>query len=206
MIENLKPAYNTLLMPIAKLLAKQHIHPNGITFAGLVISILAALFAARGDWLAAALLIVAGSCMDGLDGLVARYADKNTSSGAILDSTSDRLTEIVWLFGILFFYVHHPVYSKWGMYLSFIAITGSLMVSYVRARCEGVNIPCKIGLLQRPERVIILIGCFLAGPVIMIWGLLFLSVLAYATMVQRLIIAYTVCKNIKQYNLSMRND
>jgi len=194
MIENLKPVYDSMLLPVAKLLARLHINPNGITFLGLLISAVAALCAAQGNWFAASLFIVAGSCMDGLDGVLARYARKKTSFGAIFDSTSDRLTEIFWLFGILFFYVHHPEYSKWGMYLSFIAITGSLMVSYVRARCEGVNIPCKIGVLQRPERIIILIGCFLAGPIIMVWGLLFLSVFTYATMVQRLFIAFTICR------------
>jgi CDP-diacylglycerol---glycerol-3-phosphate 3-phosphatidyltransferase len=198
MLEILKPLYNALLLPFARLLSRLHIQPNTITILGLLISVLAAYYAAHGRWFPAAVCIGAGSCMDGLDGVLARYAGNKTSFGAIFDSTSDRLTEIFWLFGILFFYVNHPAFGNWGIYLSFIAIAGSLMVSYVRARCEGVNIPCKTGMLQRPERIVILIGCFLAGPGIMVWGLGVLSAFAAVTVGQRMVVAYTACKKNDQ--------
>jgi CDP-diacylglycerol--glycerol-3-phosphate 3-phosphatidyltransferase len=198
MLEILKPLYNAILLPFAKFLAKLHIKPNTITCIGLLISALAAYYAAKGSWIVAALVIGIGSCMDGLDGVLARYADKKTSFGAIFDSTADRLTEIFWLFGILFFYAHHPAFGTWGIYLSFVAISSSLMVSYVRARCEGVNIPCKTGMLQRPERIVVLVVCFFAGPKIMILGLGLLSVLATITVIQRMVVAYTACKKIDE--------
>jgi phosphatidylglycerophosphate synthase len=190
MIENLKPFYSAVLDPVARLFARINLHPHAITFFGVALSFAAGYFCATGKWYTAALLVFAGSCMDGLDGLVARQAGKTTAFGAVLDSCCDRITETAWLFGILYFYLHRPVYCGAGIYLAFLAMAGSLMVSYVRARCEGANIICKQGILQRPERIVVFIACLLAGPVIMIWGLGILSLLAYGTVIQRLIIAY----------------
>jgi phosphatidylglycerophosphate synthase len=194
MVEVLKPFYNAVLMPAAKIFAKANIHPNIITLTGLCISGVAGWFAATGKWGLTGVFIVLGSCMDGLDGLVARRYDKKSAFGAIFDSTADRLTEIFWLMGICIFFVNHPVWGNIALYLTFTAITGSLMVSYVRARCEGANIPCSSGILQRPERIIVIGLGFLGGPKIMVWGLAILSVLAYATVIQRIRIAYSSSK------------
>jgi CDP-diacylglycerol--glycerol-3-phosphate 3-phosphatidyltransferase len=190
MLEKLKPFYNSVLNPVAKLFARINLHPHAITVSGVALSLAAGYCCATGKWYTAALLVFAGSCMDGLDGLVARQAGKTTAFGAVLDSCCDRISETAWFFGILFYYLHRPLYCGAGIYLAFLAMAGSLMVSYVRARCEGANIICKQGILQRPERIVVLIACLLAGPVIMIWGLGFLSLLAYGTVIQRLIIAY----------------
>jgi phosphatidylglycerophosphate synthase len=194
MIEVLKPFYNAVLMPAARLFARTKVHPNAITLLGLCISGAAGWFAATGKWRLAAVFIIVGSCMDGLDGLVARLYDQKTAFGAIFDSTADRLTEIFWLMGLCIFFVWHPVWGDMALYLTFTAITGSLMVSYVRARCEGANVPCTTGILQRPERVIVLGCCFFGGPKIMPWGLALISFLAYATVVQRIFIAYALSK------------
>jgi CDP-diacylglycerol--glycerol-3-phosphate 3-phosphatidyltransferase len=192
MLEVLKPLYNAALMPIAGVLAKLKIHPNVITTIGLAISCIVGWFAALGKWKPAALFILAGACMDGLDGLVARTYNKKSAFGAIFDSAADRLSEIFWLMGILFFFVSRMSWGVAPIYFCFAAITGALTVSYVRARCEGENIPCTKGILQRPERTIILIGCFIGGPRIMIGGLAVIAVLAYVTVIQRLIIAYSI--------------
>lgn len=195
MLENLKPFYNAVLNPVARLCTRINLHPHAITIFGVALSIAAGYFCATGGWYAAALLVFAGSCLDGLDGLVARQTGKTTAFGAVLDSCCDRITETAWFFGILYFYLHRPAYGNAGIFLAFLAMAGSLMVSYVRARCEGAGIACRAGMLQRPERIVVLIACLLAGPVIMIWGLGFLSLLAYTTMVQRLIIAHRAEKN-----------
>ena len=191
MIESLKPLYNAALYPFAKLFAKTPLHPDVISFVGVPLSCVACYYAARGQWIAAALFIVVGSCMDGLDGLLARTAGKETTFGAIFDSVCDRFTEFTWTFGILIFYMHNPSYRGWGVYSTFCAMTGSIMVSYVRARCEAAGIPCSRGLLQRPERIIMLIICFLCGPRIMIGGLLLISALAYITVIERVCIAFS---------------
>ncbi|HUI93212.1 MAG TPA: CDP-alcohol phosphatidyltransferase family protein [Chitinivibrionales bacterium] len=171
------------------------IHPNLITAFGVLLSLIAGYFCATGKWYLAALIVFVGSCMDGLDGLVARQAGKTTAFGAVFDSACDRITETAWFFGILYFYLQRPVFGREGVWLSFLAMAGSLMVSYVRARCEAAAIACKQGLLQRPERIIVLIACLLAGPRIMAWGLGLLALLSYATVVQRLVIARRADKN-----------
>jgi CDP-diacylglycerol--glycerol-3-phosphate 3-phosphatidyltransferase len=195
MIEGLKPLYNASLLPFAKLFAKTNVPPNAVSFAGVLMSCPACYYAARGNWTVAAVLVAIGSCMDGLDGLLARTAGKITAFGAIFDSICDRFTEFAWSLGILIFYVRHPAYRDLGVYFSFLALSGSIMVSYMRARCEAAGIPCSRGLLQRPERIIMLIIFLLCGPKIMIGGLLLISVLAYITVVQRICIAYSARTN-----------
>jgi CDP-diacylglycerol--glycerol-3-phosphate 3-phosphatidyltransferase len=196
MIEFLRPLYARFLKPFTKLCIALHIHPNMITASGMILSAMAAWFIAQGEWLLSALLIGVGACMDGIDGLLAQLTEKKTRFGAIFDSSSDRITEILWFGGLLFFYCTGMPIDRMGIYFTFIAMSGSMMVSYVRARCEGVNIHCKEGFFQRPERIVVLIVCLLAGPNIMTWGLLALSCAAYATVVQRLTIAYKACKKV----------
>jgi CDP-diacylglycerol---glycerol-3-phosphate 3-phosphatidyltransferase len=195
MIESLKPFYARILTPAAKCCAALKLHPNTLTAMGIIVSAVAAWFIAKGSWLVAALCIVAGACLDGLDGLLARLTEKKTRFGAIFDSSSDRITEILWFMGLLIFYCTRQPIDRWPIYFTFLALSGAMMVSYVRARCEGVNVPCKEGLLQRPERILILIACLLAGRKIMTWGLLALACAAFATVVQRLIIANKACAN-----------
>jgi phosphatidylglycerophosphate synthase len=152
MIEKLKPFYNSILSPFAAALVKINIHPNVVTVAGVVVSLVACYFAACGKWAAAAVAVGAGACLDGLDGVLARQSDKKTASGAVLDSTCDRVTEMAWFFGILVFYLKHPVWGDAGIFFSFCALCGSILVSYIRARAEGETLSCSVGILQRPER------------------------------------------------------
>jgi CDP-diacylglycerol---glycerol-3-phosphate 3-phosphatidyltransferase len=195
MIEGLKPLYNAALYPVAKLFVRTGIHPNAVTFLGVPCSCVSCIFASRGQWIIAGSIIAFGSCLDGLDGLIARIAGKKSAFGAVLDSTCDRITELVWMLGIIIYYMNNPLYHGLGVYLAFLALSGSIMVSYVRARCEGEGISCTRGILQRPERIILLIVCFLAGPKAMIGGLLLISILSYITFIERLVIAFSTEKN-----------
>jgi CDP-diacylglycerol--glycerol-3-phosphate 3-phosphatidyltransferase len=190
MIEGLKPFYNSALRPIAVLCSKANLHPHAISIAGIVISFVAAYFCALGPWLYAAVLVSCAGCFDGLDGLVARQTGKQTRFGAVLDSTGDRVTEAAWLFGLIVFYALHQKNGYAGIYLAFLAQAGSQMVSYVRARCEGVGIACSAGILQRSERIIVIIVCLLLGPSVMKWGLGFIAGLGFLTAAQRLWLAY----------------
>jgi CDP-diacylglycerol--glycerol-3-phosphate 3-phosphatidyltransferase len=192
MMEGLKPAYNRLLLPIARLFIRLRIRPNHLTMAGLLLFCAAGWFVFRGRWMGAAAFVVAGSACDGLDGLCARLANTKTAFGAILDSTFDRLTEIVLLLGLLGFYlVRSPIRLHGpGIVLCYTAVTLSLMVSYVRARCEGMGVACPGGVLQRPERLIALGLGLLAGPVVMVWILGGLSALAGFTVGQRCLQAF----------------
>jgi phosphatidylglycerophosphate synthase len=199
MIEGLKPFYNSVLRPVANIFAGAGVTPNAITIAGVAVSAAAAYFCAVGQWPLAALLVFCGSCMDGLDGLVARQTGKQTRFGAVLDSAGDRVTEAAWFFGILLYYIGHPLYCGAGILCAFLACTGSQMVSYVRARCEGEGIPCKGGILQRPERIVVIIACLLSGPAIMVWGLAIIAVLGFVTAIQRLAVAGRADSNRPQH-------
>jgi CDP-diacylglycerol---glycerol-3-phosphate 3-phosphatidyltransferase len=205
MIEGFKPRFNDFLRPMAAPLARVGIHPNHLTIAGVLFFIGGAVLAQKGAWKLSLLLVLIGGLLDGLDGVLARETNRKSAFGAILDSSCDRLTEIFLLFGVLGFFLSTPIISfsktslslrerAWGIIFCYAAVTMSLMVSYVKARCEGEDIICKRGILQRPERIILLcIGLFL-GPRTMLWILGAVSILGTITVVQRFYEAYTGAK------------
>jgi len=129
--------------------------PDQLTVAGLLINILAGFFFATRPLVGAFIMLCGGLC-DVLDGLVARHTQQITKAGAFFDSVLDRYAEIFVLAGCLAYLVrsgHHLMISALGV---FFAISGSLMVSYTRARGEGLGFQYHSGLFQRTERVIIL--------------------------------------------------
>jgi len=153
--------------PLVKLLVKIGLTPNMITTIGLMLNIgvayifiLGAEEGNRGDlryvgW-AGALVLFAG-LFDMLDGQVARLGKMSSTFGALYDSVLDRYSELIMFLGICWYLVAHHYFLS--SFFAFIALIGSMMVSYVRARAEGLGIECKGGLMQRPERVVT-IGLF----------------------------------------------
>lgn len=153
--------------PFVKVLIKLGLTPNAVTTIGFILNIgVAAIFIIggeegnRGDlsyvgW-AGGLILFAG-LFDMLDGQVARLGNMKSTFGALYDSVLDRYSELVMFFGICYYLVAHHYFLS--SIFAFIALIGSMMVSYVRARAEGLGIECKGGLMQRPERVIT-IGLF----------------------------------------------
>jgi CDP-diacylglycerol---glycerol-3-phosphate 3-phosphatidyltransferase len=205
MLEGLKPYYNRLFIPLVKPLVKIGVHPNHCTLAGVALFGIAAWLTKTNEWKAALFLVIAGSLLDGLDGVLAREAAKQSVFGGILDSVCDRITEILLLLGVLGFLLSTPLISfskdalsinerAWGVILCYTAITMSLMVSYVKARCEGANIACGRGFLQRPERIILFCAGLCFGPHVMLWVLGAVSALGLYTVVERLTIAYRKTK------------
>jgi CDP-diacylglycerol---glycerol-3-phosphate 3-phosphatidyltransferase len=193
MLEGLKPWFNSILRPLARGLIATGLKPNQVTLAGLFLFGVAGWLCLQGSWRSALVVVIAGSLMDGLDGLLARESGRKTTFGAILDSSCDRLTEMFLLFGILVHYYRHGDGAT-GVFLSYAALAGSVMVSYVKARCEGVGVPCAGGILQRPERLILLSAGLLAGPSVMMWILGLIAAFSSFTVVQRLIIAAKYCR------------
>lgn len=189
MIEFLKPAYNAALNPIAKICIRLGLSPNAITLFGVALSCVSAYFVASGSWIIASVIISISACMDGLDGLVARQTAKTSAFGAVLDSCCDRVTEFAWFLGICIYFLHSSHFSPMAVICCFCAMASSFMVSYIRARCEGMHIQCSRGLLQRPERIIIIVFCLLCGPIVMTIGLVLLSALGLVTSCQRVAIA-----------------
>ena len=167
--------------PPARALLALHIHPNAITATGFAVAIAAAYLLADGRMLAGGIVMLAGAAMDMFDGAVARLGGKASTFGAMLDSVLDRLGEIVVLFGLLVFYVRAA--DDTGAYLAFGALAASLMVSYLRVRSEGLGVAGDVGLMGRPERIVVLgAGLLLGYPA---WALGIITALASLTVVQR---------------------
>lgn len=175
-------------------LARMGITPNTLTIIGLLLSGITALVIAQGHMVAGGSLILFAGIFDMFDGAMARVQDATTSFGAFLDSTFDRYSESIILFGLLCYALQHPgqhdqlwpmsAEQSWMIIFIFLAVVGSLMVSYTKARAEGLGIECKTGLLARPERVVILAIGLLSHTGI--WALALLAVLTQVTAVERM--------------------
>jgi len=161
----IKARVRELLSPAARLAADLGISPTAITVAGLLLSAAAGLSLATGHFLRAAVLLVLAGLCDVIDGAAARAGNRASASGAFLDSTIDRYSEIVVLVGALHYYlVRSPGGPETGTSMGIaLALAGSLMVSYARARAEAVGESCEVGVAERPERMIILIVGALLG-------------------------------------------
>src|SRR5437660_1060005 len=158
---------------IVRPLAGLGVTPNTLTVLGLILSILTAVIVAQGLFLAGGLLVLFAGIFDMFDGAMARARNAATTFGAFFDSTLDRYSEGIILLGLLLYAIQHPGLhdllwpagneQSWLIAFIFIAVVGSLMVSYTKARAEGLGLECKTGLLARPERVIILAIGLLSG-------------------------------------------
>lgn len=177
------------LEPLAALLLRMGLTPNALTMTGLILSVGAGLAIVRGRLIGAGLLLLAGGLCDILDGSMARRGSRATVRGAFLDSTLDRISEIAVFFGLLLFFQGRLAFQAW----TFLALTGSLMTSYARARAEGLNLSAKVGLLERPERVVMLILALLLnswtplGRGTLEWVVILLAILTWFTTLQRLV-------------------
>ena len=148
-------------LPIAGLMNRVGLTPNLVTLIGLLIAAGGAGLAAAGEWWMAGAVALFGGAFDMFDGALARMTNRASKFGALLDSVVDRVSEAVILFGILAYYLTadnnggggDAALADIGAALTYVAIIGSLMVSYMRARAEGLGIDCKVGVMTRPERV-----------------------------------------------------
>jgi len=157
---------------IARWLDRAGFVPNALTVVGFLLMIPIGVVLALGHFRVGAVLIVLAGAFDGLDGALARLTNRVTSFGAFLDSTLDRYAEGVLYLGLLLFYLRSG--DSLAATLVYLTIFGSLLVSYTRARAEGIGVECKVGLFTRFERVAVLIIGLLSG-----WMLLALGVLAF---------------------------
>ena len=159
--------------PVARFLARLGVSPNVITLAGLVGACGSAYLLGVGSLALGGVVLLAAGVLDLFDGAVARLTGRASKFGALLDSTADRVSEAVVLLGLLVFYLNEP--STLGAVLAFAAMVGSMMVSYVRARAEGLGVHWTGGVMTRPERVAVLGAAAIVGQW---WGLAVLAALA----------------------------
>ena len=169
--------------PLVPFLSRIGLTPDLITWIGLGINIIAAAIVATNRLLIGGILVLLSGLFDILDGALARFTNKSTLFGALLDSTFDRLSEAIILFGILILYVNgeHVV----EILLIFGVMIGSFLISYIRARAEGLGLECKTGLFTRAERVIILALGLMLNQIFIV--LIILAVFTFITVIQRLV-------------------
>jgi CDP-diacylglycerol---glycerol-3-phosphate 3-phosphatidyltransferase len=138
--------------------ARSRINPNVLTFIGLLINIGCGVLYGYGMFFRAGLLMILANIFDMLDGQVARLRGRVTRFGAFFDSVIDRYSDIIVYVGIMVFYARDTAaHSTLLVALTGLALVGSVMISYSRARAESLDIACKVGFLERPERVVLLI-------------------------------------------------
>jgi CDP-diacylglycerol--glycerol-3-phosphate 3-phosphatidyltransferase len=176
----------TTFSPVARLLGRWNVSPNTITICGAILSICAGVLLALGYWGAAIAVMVVSGLLDGLDGLLARQAHQSSRFGAFLDSVLDRWSDSALFIGLLAWY------TRAGMplpaILAGIALATSLLVSYTRARAEGVNAQCSRGLFTRLERFIVLIAGLVLNQMTLALGVI--AALSAFTAIQRIVYTY----------------
>lgn len=168
---------------LARLLGRTGITPNTLTVVGLVLNLVVAGVLATGNLALGGLLLLAAGVFDMLDGALAKATNQTTRFGAFLDSTLDRYSEIAVFFGLLLHAQATGLLLETA--LIYAAAAGSLLVSYARARAEALGFDCEVGLLARPERILVLAaGLVLGYPAIALWVL---AVMTNVTAVQRIV-------------------
>jgi len=179
-VKILKARSRTLAVAPALALGRLGLSPNALTVLGSLLTASVGLLVAHGWFLAAGLCLWLFSATDTLDGALARATGRVSRFGAFLDSVCDRVAEAAVFFGLIWWYQAQA--DALGVALAYVAIIGSLLVSYARARAEGIGLQAAdVGWFQRPERIIALGLGLLAAPVVPAALLLVLAILALFT-------------------------
>ncbi len=176
-----------ILDPVVNALVAFHVSPLLVSLFGLAFAVWGGIVAARGSLRAAGIfLLLAGLC-DVLDGDVARRLGKSSRFGAFIDSMLDRVSEFVLFGGVLLYVVRRP--SGFDVYepvVILLALMGSVMTSYARARAEGVGIDCKVGVMERPERIALMAIGLIAGYRFLMAIMILLAATSLYTVFQRI--------------------
>jgi CDP-diacylglycerol--glycerol-3-phosphate 3-phosphatidyltransferase len=183
--------------PAIWLLKKTPLTPNALTWMGLLIAIGAGVLTGTAHLFAAGWVVAFSGVFDLLDGALARATNRTTRFGAVLDSTLDRVAEAFVSLGLLIYYLNQN--SLIGLIIVGVGMIGGQVVSYIRARAEGMGLKCEVGVFTRPERVVILsLGLLLAvfNPLLLI-ALGLIALLSWITAGQRLFRVWTLTKNNK---------
>jgi CDP-diacylglycerol--glycerol-3-phosphate 3-phosphatidyltransferase len=191
---------NKIIRLIVQGLALSKINPNVLTFLGLVINAVAAVFLAMGSFRKAGLIIIFAGLFDMVDGRVARFTNQVTRFGAFFDSVLDRYSDLALLVGLLVYYgtINRPFY----VVLTAIVMTASVMISYARSRAENIIPTCKVGFLERPERVVLLIiGALFDRMAPVLW---IIAILGNITVIHRMIFTYQEAKRLEDAQLRTR--
>jgi CDP-diacylglycerol--glycerol-3-phosphate 3-phosphatidyltransferase len=185
---------NVIIQAIVRMLALSKIHPNVLTFIGLVINIWAAYLLSAGKFQAAAAVIVGAGIFDMVDGRVARETNQVTRFGGFFDSVLDRYSDLCLLLGLLVYYA--SINRNFYVVLTGVVMMASVMISYTRARAENEIPTCKTGFMERPERIVlIIIGALFDRMAPVLW---IIAVLGNWTVVSRMMFTYSEAKRLEE--------
>jgi CDP-diacylglycerol---glycerol-3-phosphate 3-phosphatidyltransferase len=202
-LESLRGRVYRIIDPLIDVLVRHRAHPNLLTTLGFIATLTAGLSFHQHNVRLAGFLILVGGFFDILDGHVARVSGLGSKFGAFYDSTLDRISEIVVFMGILSLYnSYRQELGDVGMiYLVMLAMAGSLMISYTRARAEALGLDCRVGLMPRAERVVLIGASSLFFG--MAWNgivlkavIVILAVLTNLTAIQRIIWVYRHARGV----------
>jgi CDP-diacylglycerol--glycerol-3-phosphate 3-phosphatidyltransferase len=186
-----------ILDHIVRALALSRINPNLLTFLGLVINIVAAWEFARGRFLAAGLVVIGAGVFDLVDGPVARASNRVTRFGGFFDSVVDRYSDLALFMGLLVYYAR--IDRFFYIVLTAIVMTGVVMISYTRARAENTIPSCKVGFLERPERIVlVIIGALTDRMAPVLWVI---AVLSNVTVVYRMVYTWEQSRALERAQL-----
>ena len=206
MPEWFKRGFVRLLNPVVGTLVRRRIHPNIISTVGFLVSVAGAAIIFARSLFVGIVVVLLGGMMDILDGRVARETGLASKFGSFYDSTLDRVSEIVVYFSLYAYF--RPLESFWWVgYIVIAAMVGSLMVSYTRAKAEALGVDCKVGLMQRAERVVLLGAGGMLVPLVGAWrpewqyapllgALAFIAIFANFTAIERIHSVYTIARGV----------
>lgn len=189
--------FGAIINRIVRWLALSKIHPNVLTFLGLVINIYAAWLFSQGSLRWAGVVVLGAALFDMVDGRVARETNQVTRFGGFFDSVIDRYSDLALFMGLLVYYA--SINRFFYIVLTAVVMTGSVMISYTRARAENVIPKCKVGFLERPERVVlIIIGALFLRMAPVLWVI---AVLSNVTVIHRMIYTWRETKHLEDAQL-----
>lgn len=190
-------SFDAVIKLIVHGLALSKIHPNVLTFIGLLINIGAAILLGRGQFFQAGLVILGAALFDMVDGRVARETNQVTRFGGFFDSVLDRYSDLGLLIGLLVWYgsINRPLY----VVLAAVVMMASVMISYARSRAENVIPTCKVGFMERPERIVLLIiGALFDRMAPVLWVI---AVLGNLTVFHRMLFTWQETKRLEEAQL-----
>jgi CDP-diacylglycerol---glycerol-3-phosphate 3-phosphatidyltransferase len=189
--------FGRIINAIVGALALSRVHPNVLTFIGLLINVVAAFLFAEGKLRAAGFVVLGAGLFDMVDGRVARETNRVTRFGGFFDSVLDRYSDLGVLVGLLVYYA--SINRFFYVVLTAVVMTGTVMVSYTRARAENTIPKCKVGFLERPERVVlIIIGALFNRMAQVLWVI---AILSNVTVIHRMIYTWQETKRLEDAQL-----
>ena len=181
--KHVRPLLSSGVSAFARWLQSIGVTPNMISFTGFALTIGSAALLATGNLRVGGGLLWVAAMLDMVDGTLARLSQTESKFGAFLDSTLDRYSESITFLGLAVYYANESN-AQTPLLLIFLTLVGSWAVSYTRARAEGLDIECNVGILQRPERLVLLIAALILGLVLP--ALWILAIMTNLTAVQRI--------------------